>query len=383
MRVSIMISTRISGYIDVRYDGFVRDEDWYQQSSARVQNLSANTYLGGIGKGYPSSFPSFPSSSLQLPASSVSARGYHQNDVSGGLPAEILRAALSRLDDYTEDARVELEIRVGDEEMAVKGWEALLSVPVLVNDDGEPPVPFQSEVEEQIKAFVSGDDPAIKKAREGFERKLEDVLHDIAVLKRVVHDPSSFELPIEGNGTAAAASSSSLNLHLSVNGDSSSSGASLATTSASTSPSAGWTSWIRSPSRSASPAPTPTFGSIMTSPRSPLRHSSSNASLNSTSASQEHIHPPPRSRKGSFFGFALPLPGGGIGIGVGMGMARSVSAGGPVAAHSGSFKSSVYGSLAMSRQVSEPVKSVGGVQEIMDEEEEEESEEEDEDTDVE
>ncbi|KAF4615711.1 hypothetical protein D9613_012505 [Agrocybe pediades] len=438
--------------------------------------MGLNTYLGGIGKGYPSSFPSSSASSLQFPSSSVSASGSSQNDVSGGLPVEILRAALARLDDYTEDARVELEIRVGDEEMAVKGWEALLSVPgalasggsVLANDDEEPLVPFQSEVEEQIKAFVSGDDPATRKAREGFERKLEDVLHDIAVLKRVVHDPASFEPPVEANGTSAAASSSSLNLYSSANGDSSSSSASLATTSASTSPSSGWTSWIRSPSRSASPAPTPTFGSIMTSPRSPLRHSSSNASLNSTSASQELIHPPPRSRKGSFFGFALPLPGsgptehdrthmdplshlglrvpmpsfssitagggsvgvsasgygltspsslspsplssglgsarmrtvsstmymlglgqgvkspgigGGIGNGVGMGMARSVSAG-PVATH-GSFKSSVHGSLTMSRQVSEPVKSVRAVQEIMDEEEEEESDEEDEDTDVE
>ncbi|KAF9536467.1 hypothetical protein CPC08DRAFT_771555 [Agrocybe pediades] len=81
-------------------------------------------------------------------------------------------------------------------------------------------------------------------------------------------------------------------------------------------------------------------------------------------------------------GVKSPGISGGIGNGVGMGMARSVSAGGPVAAHSGSFKSSVHGSLAMSRRVSEPVKSVGGVQEIMDEEEEEESEEENEDTDV-
>jgi hypothetical protein len=45
------------------------------------------------------------------------------------IPIDILRAAVSRLDNYTEDVRVEVEIGISDEEVLAKGYEVLLCFP--------------------------------------------------------------------------------------------------------------------------------------------------------------------------------------------------------------------------------------------------------------
>ena len=211
------------------------------------------------------------------------------------IPTDVLQAAVSRLDDYTEDVRVEVEIRVSDEEVLAKGYEVLLCVPgalhstsapdssllspalqakqpedQLHHDQSEPGQdqdfdfndsssipPTQSELEIQIKAFITGTDKSVIKAREGFSKKLADVQHDIAVLKRAIHNPDP-EMTIAH-------------------------GPELSSSQTPTTPETegrGWASWIRSPSGppfSAS-AVTPsakhfgglgsssTFGSIMTSP---------------------------------------------------------------------------------------------------------------------
>ncbi|KAF8967352.1 hypothetical protein BDZ97DRAFT_2073691 [Flammula alnicola] len=222
------------------------------------------------------------------------------------IPPDILSAALGRLDDYTEDARVELEIRVGDEALLARGYEALLSVPGALATstpsssivvDGEPShedhgVPTQSEVERQVAEFVGGQDPAVRKARDTFTRKLEDVQHDIAALKRAIHDPESLAQPTPGSLPApplsplgsTTPSSSTSSLVSPSKEDSANNGGGEG----------GWTSWIRSSSsRPSTPAPTgpaPTFGNIMTSPR--LRHSPSSGNM----------QPNQRSRRPSFFG---------------------------------------------------------------------------------
>ena len=222
------------------------------------------------------------------------------------IPADVLRAAVSRLDDYTEDVRVEVEIRISDEEVLAKGYEVLLCVPgalhssfapessllspslqanqpqhQLYPDKSQPPredqdfnledsssiPPTQSELEIQIQDFITGTDPNVIKAREGFSKKLEDVQHDIAVLKRTIHNPDP-EMTI-ANGPEISSQ----------------------TPTTPETEGRGWASWIRSPSGppfSAS-AVTPsakhfggsTFGSIMTSPyrsnHSPSLSSSSNS----------------------------------------------------------------------------------------------------------
>lgn len=181
------------------------------------------------------------------------------SESSSKIPPEVLHSALQRLDDFTEDARVELEIKTSDERLLARGYETLLFVPGALSsssdlssiEDGHDrdSMPTQSETELQILAFISGTDINVKKNQETFARKLQDVQHDIAALKQALHEPEIITPSL--------------------------------TLSATPSNGGGWTSWIRSPSsssslgtpRSASAALSPTFGNIMTSPR--LRQSPS------------------------------------------------------------------------------------------------------------
>jgi len=185
---------------------------------------------------------------------------------STGISPGVLQTALDRLNDYTEDARVELEIRVADEALVARGYEALLSVLGALSSASTPllsqshssdheSMPSQSEVESQIGAFISGTDLVVQKSQGSLSRKLEDIQHDIASLKLAVHDmvlapPTPLTAPAT-NGSSGRG---------------------------------GWTSWMRSspsvPSTPGSatdlglgPGPTPTFGNVMTSPK--LRHSPS------------------------------------------------------------------------------------------------------------
>ena len=195
-----------------------------------------------------------------LKATLASSNAIHSNQLSQPyvIPLEVLSAAVTRLDDFTEDVRVELEIKVSDEILLAKGYEALLRVPealksfpsiteggVVDGDDADHP--SLGTVEHQIEAFVDGTDAAVRKAKETFAKKLEDVQHDIAVLKKALHDPQSlFEPPTsykeDQNSTSTAKQGG------------------------------GWTSWIRG---TASKPTTPlsglrpslgAFGNTMTSP---------------------------------------------------------------------------------------------------------------------
>ena len=180
----------------------------------------------------------------------------------GGVSTGVLRTALDRLNDYTEDARVELEIRIADEALMAHGFETLLSVPGALSsasmpslshvDDDHETTLSQSDIETQIGAFISGTDPGVQTSQQRLSRKLDDIQHDITSLKLAVHDaalaPTPLTAPISSGGGG------------------------------------GWTSWIRSspsmpstpasaPALGLSPGPAPTFGNVMTSPR--LRHSPS------------------------------------------------------------------------------------------------------------
>lgn len=146
-----------------------------------------------------------------------------------------IQKAVERLDDFNEDARVELEIRIADEERLVAGYVALLSIPGAISDEIN-----EADLDEQIRAFADGTDQAVEKNVQQFTSKLEDLQHDIACIKMYVHENSA------GDDSPASA--------------------------AKVLP--GWSSWtagLLTPSRPVSPSPT--FGSVMTSPR--LRHSSS------------------------------------------------------------------------------------------------------------
>ncbi|KAK0196455.1 hypothetical protein F5146DRAFT_922148 [Armillaria mellea] len=148
-----------------------------------------------------------------------------KNQLSATNSSQVLHTAAERLNDYAEDARVELEIRIADEALLAHGFETILTVPGALDDkSGESPT--LEEVEAQIDAFISGSDPAVKKAQQNLCQKLDDIQHDIAAIKRAIHDPELLS-PIPP------------------------------------SPSSGWMPWTSRPS---SPSAT-TFGNVMTNPK--------------------------------------------------------------------------------------------------------------------
>ncbi|KAI0780468.1 hypothetical protein BD413DRAFT_463703 [Trametes elegans] len=157
----------------------------------------------------------------------------------------LLRKAMERLSDFNEDARVELEIRIADEERIASGYEALLSIPGALSHSEDGADIDASRMLKEVGAFVDGSDRAVSKATQSFAHKLDDLEHDIASIKRTLHE------------LALASPEDAL---------------STGTPPARTSPSwSAWTPNFLSPPRAASPAPT--FGSVVTSPR--LRHASS------------------------------------------------------------------------------------------------------------
>ncbi|KAI0672763.1 hypothetical protein C8Q78DRAFT_1186771 [Trametes maxima] len=168
---------------------------------------------------------------------------------SSGPPSDmhaLLRKAVDRLGDFNEDPRVELEIRIADEERVASGYEALLSIPGALSHSDDAEKVDEGEMLKEVGAFIDGTDRTVAKAMQSFSQKLDDLEHDTASIKRTLHE------------LALAPSEESLSATVS---------------SARASPSwSAWTPSFLSPPRSSSPAP-PTFGSVMTSPR--LRHSSS------------------------------------------------------------------------------------------------------------
>ncbi|KZP18297.1 hypothetical protein FIBSPDRAFT_933562 [Athelia psychrophila] len=106
-------------------------------------------------------------------------------DSIGGIASSsvgILRVATQRLDDFNEDARVEVEIRIADEELTIKGYETLLAIPGAIDSAA------QDAVEGRIQAFVGGTEKSVAKALEQFNRKLDDLQHDAASIKRALHE---------------------------------------------------------------------------------------------------------------------------------------------------------------------------------------------------
>ena len=99
------------------------------------------------------------------------------------LPTSALQTIFARLDDFNEDVRVELEIRIADEERIARGYATLLAVPGAITSEVE-----AQDVERAVRAFVDGSDAAVARALHQFSRKRDDLEHDIAALKLAVHE---------------------------------------------------------------------------------------------------------------------------------------------------------------------------------------------------
>jgi hypothetical protein len=158
------------------------------------------------------------------------------------LPTPALQTILSRLDDFNEDARVELEIRIADEERVARGYATLLAVPGAIASAAE-----AQDVEGAVRAFIEGRDATVARAQSLFARKRDDLEHDIAALKRAVHEFPQAQMP------------------------SSPSPSSRPTTPATTNTPSSWTSIAAglfvSGTSSRPASPSPTFGAVVTSTR--------------------------------------------------------------------------------------------------------------------
>ena len=124
-------------------------------------------------------------------------------------------AAVERLQDYCEDARVELEILVADEARISQGYETLLGISSGSRDsrltaDSEA---FAADewhlLDQKVDAFINGTLPSMQKAKTLFEAKLDNLMHDIAIIKRAIHNrmhPAQDEELSETEATAQGSS---------------------------------------------------------------------------------------------------------------------------------------------------------------------------------
>ena len=235
------------------------------------------------------------------------------------LPTTALQTIFARLDDFNEDVRVEIEIRIADEERIARGYATLLSVPGAITSEAE-----AQDVERAVRAFVDGSDAAVARALNQFSRKRDDLEHDIAALKLAIHEApqqqTQTQLQPESRPTTPASG-------LTAN--------------------ASWTSlaaglFTGGSSRPASPSPT--FGSVVTSLRGRRVVSSSDGSPGPLAALQRqfriampdlHHHQAPPSPSPGFPGSRARTMSGMYMLGLGMrggvvpgkrptGLARSV-----------------------------------------------------------
>ncbi|KAH7341348.1 hypothetical protein B0J17DRAFT_714537 [Rhizoctonia solani] len=93
-------------------------------------------------------------------------------------PRSHLLTAVERLYDYNEDTRVEIEIRIADEARKANGFETMLHLS-LANDLDD------------LRAFVDGSTPDIRRALETAERKRNELEHDIAAIKVSIYAPET------------------------------------------------------------------------------------------------------------------------------------------------------------------------------------------------
>ncbi|KAK0453001.1 uncharacterized protein EV420DRAFT_1481990 [Desarmillaria tabescens] len=108
------------------------------------------------------------------------------------LPAEVeqvLHTATEQLDDYAEDARVKMEIRIEADETLVLGFETILTVLLRVLADKSGESQTLEEVKARNDAFISGSDP-VKKTQQNLSQKLAN-LHDLDLLSPISSSPSS------------------------------------------------------------------------------------------------------------------------------------------------------------------------------------------------
>jgi hypothetical protein len=174
----------------------------------------------------------------------------HQSSQPSQITQPLIMTAIERLDDYAEDAIVEVEIRAADDTRLAEGFKTLLSVSGSSGVEGADT--SRTSLFEDIEAFLDESHLTygVNFAKDNFMKKVDDLQHDIATAKFGLHQSSLISQ--EAVDEVALSSRPSER--------------------------PGWSRWFSSPRTPSSKPTSPalmhqSFGAVMTSPT--LRSSSS------------------------------------------------------------------------------------------------------------
>ena len=160
------------------------------------------------------------------------------------LPTPALQTILSRLDEISTRTRASSSrsAHCGRRTRVARGYATLLAVPGAIASAAE-----AQDVEDAVRAFIEGRDATVARAQSLFVRKRDDLEHDIAALKRAMHELPQAQVPSSPSPPSRPA------------------------TPATTNTPSSWTSLAAglfvSGTSSRPASPSPTFGAVVTSTR--------------------------------------------------------------------------------------------------------------------
>lgn len=99
-----------------------------------------------------------------------------------GSDTSLAEAYLARLNDVLEDCQVEVEIQIADETRLVQGFSTVLAIPTALSTLHERHGALQ-----EARRFIQRSDSDTS-PHAAFKRKVDDIEHDVALLKRFLHD---------------------------------------------------------------------------------------------------------------------------------------------------------------------------------------------------
>ena len=121
----------------------------------------------------------------------LSNQPFHPAQSSPQLNQPLITTVIERLDDYAEDAIVEVEIRAADDTRLAEGFKTLLSISESSDGHGDDTAHTTSLLED-IEAFL--DESHVKfgvnLAKDNFMKKVDDLQHDVATVKFALHQSS-------------------------------------------------------------------------------------------------------------------------------------------------------------------------------------------------
>ncbi|KAG8891046.1 hypothetical protein FRB98_000055 [Tulasnella sp. 332] len=115
----------------------------------------------------------------------------------------LAKAYLDRLNDALEDCQVEVEILMADEDRLIHGFRTMLSIPAALADTSN-----RQRFITEVERFVQSAESDVTGQKAVFQRKVDDIEHDIALLKSSLYQIEDIgsKTPKGGQGSSPMAS---------------------------------------------------------------------------------------------------------------------------------------------------------------------------------